>query len=72
VNYTDGILCLMLYIPQNLGETLQTIGWDISDHMAGQFGPWGWTIRHLGLKCLLETLVLVPKCQGTLDPSERC
>ena len=36
---------------------------DTSVHMAGQFGPWGLTVRYLGRKCLLDTLVLVPKCQ---------
>jgi len=48
---------------------LQTIAWDIPDRMEGQFGPWDWTVRHLGPKCLLDTSVLVPKCS---DPYEQC
>jgi len=30
----------------DLSETLRTIGWDTSVHMAGQFGPWGWTLPY--------------------------
>jgi len=58
----------------NLGETLWTIGWDTPVHMAGQFGPWGRTVRYLGPspKCLLDTSVLVPKCPDTSDPAEQC
>ena len=44
-----------------------------------QFGPYGetvqnvgWTVRYLGLKCLLETSILVAKCPDTSDPPEQC
>jgi len=40
--------------------------------MAGQFGPWGWIAWYLVLKCLLDTVVLVPKCRDALDPSKKC
>ena len=42
--------------------------------MAGLFGPWGWTVRYLGLtlKCLSDTSVLAPKCPDTSDPPEQC
>ena len=40
--------------------------------MAEKFGPWGWTARYLGPKCLLDTSVLVPKCPDTSDPPEKC
>jgi len=56
----------------DLGDTLRTIGWDTSVHMAGLFRPWGLTVWYLGPKCLLDTLVLVPKCRDTLDLPEQC
>jgi len=34
--------------------------------------PWGWTLRYLGPKCLLDTSVLVPRYPDTSDPSEQC
>jgi len=40
--------------------------------MAGQFRPWGWTVRYISAKCLLDTSVLVPKCPDTSDPPEQC
>jgi len=55
----------------DLGETLRTIGWDTSVHMAGQFGPWGSTVRYLG-ECLLDTSDLIPNCPDTSDPPEQC
>ena len=53
-------------------DRFQSIGWDTSVYMAAQLGPWGWTVWNLGLKCLLDTLVLVQKCPYTSDPSEQC
>jgi len=61
VNYTDSIIVRRLVslhatYTTNLGETLRTIGWDTSVHMAGQFRLCGldssvlrhpiWTLRY--------------------------
>jgi len=50
---------------------------DTSNHGVGRFGPmarqfrpWGWTVRYLCPKCLLNTSALVPKCPDTSHPSE--
>jgi len=40
--------------------------------MVSHFGPYGWTVRYFGPKCLLDTSVLVPKCLDTSDLPEQC
>ena len=39
--------------------------------MTGQFGPWGWTARYLGPKCLLDTGTGAEMSTDTSDPPEQ-
>jgi len=51
----------MLHIPGTMNLVRDT-----SDH--GTVRTMGWTVLHLGPKCLLGTSVLVPKCPDTSMP----
>ena len=36
------------YVYHELTWDTSSVGWDSLVHMAGQFGPWGWTVRYFG------------------------